>query len=113
MVAAANLVAELPELGRIGKKQIVALVGVAPMNRDSGLMRGQAHITGGKISVRCILYMATIVAIRCNPKTRPYYKDLRERGKPPKVAIVAAMRKMLIFANVTLEHDRPWINNPT
>ena len=63
--------------------------------------------------MRCILYMATIVAIRCNPKIKPYYKHLRDQGKPPKVAIVAAMRKMLIFANVMLEHDRPWINNPT
>lgn len=111
-VASATLVAELPELGHIGKKQIAALVGVAPMNRDSGLMRGQAHITGGRLSVRCILYMATIVAIRCNPAIRPFYKHLREQGKPAKVAIVAAMRKMLIVANSMLEHNRPWINNP-
>ena len=75
-------------------------------------MRGQAHITGGRLSVRCILYMATIVAIRCNPAIRPFYKHLREQGKPAKAAIVAAMRKMLIVANSMLEHNRPWIQNP-
>jgi transposase len=107
-IAAATLVAELPELGHTGKKQIAALVGVAPMNRDSGLMRGQAHIAGGRLSVRCVLYMATIVAIRCNPAIKSFYKHLRAQGKPPKVAIVAAMRKLLIAANAMLEHDRPW-----
>lgn len=107
-VAAATLVAELPELGHAGKKQIAALVGVAPMNRDSGLLRGQAHIAGGRLSVRCVLYMATIVAIRCNPPIKAFYKHLRDQGKPPKVAIVAAMRKLLIAANAMLEHDRPW-----
>lgn len=110
-VTAATLVAELPELGRIGKKQIAALVGVAPMNQDSGLHRGQAHIAGGRMSARCSLYMATIVAIRCNPAIRPFYKRLREQGKPPKVAIVAAMRKLLIAANAMLEHDQPWSHN--
>lgn len=109
-ITAATLVAELPELGIIGKKQIAALVGVAPMNRDSGLMRGQAHIAGGRLSVRCVLYMATIVAIRCNPVIKTFYKHLREQGKPPKVAIVAAMRKLLIAANAMIEHDRPWTN---
>lgn len=107
-VAAATLVAELPELGHTGKKQIAALVGVAPMNRDSGLMRGQAHIAGGRLSVRCVLYMATIVAIRCNPPIKSFYKHLRDQGKPPKVAIVAAMRKLLIAANAMLEQNRPW-----
>lgn len=107
-VTAATLAAELPELGRVGKKQIAALVGVAPMNRDSGLSRGEAHIAGGRMSVRCILYMATIVAIRCNPTIKPFYKRLREDGKAPKVAIVAAMRKLLIIANSMIEQDTPW-----
>lgn len=109
-ITAATLTAELPELGRIGKKQIAALVGVAPMNRDSGQMRGQAHIGGGRRSARCILYMATIVAIRCNPVISPFYKRLRQDGKPPKVAIVAAMRKLIIAANAMLEQNRPWSN---
>lgn len=111
-VTAATLVAELPELGVIGKKQIAALVGVAPINQDSGLYRGQAHIGGGRLSARCCLYMATIVAIRCNPAIRPFYKHLREQGKPPKVAIVAAMRKLVIAANAMLQNDRPWTAIP-
>lgn len=107
-VTAATLAAELPELGQIGKKQIAALAGVAPMNRDSGLHRGEAHIAGGRLSARCSLYMATIVAIRCNPAIRPFYKHLRQQGKPPKVAITAAMRKLLLAANAMLTHNRPW-----
>ena len=112
VVTAATLVAELPELGTTGNKQIAALTGVAPMNRDSGMSRGQAHIAGGRMSARCCLYMATIVAIRCNPAVRPFYKRLREQGKPPKVAIVAAMRKLITTANSMLTHDRPWRNDP-
>jgi len=112
VVTAATLVAELPELGTIGNKQIAALTGVAPMNRDSGMSRGQAHIAGGRMSARCCLYMATIVAIRCNPAIRPFYKRLREQGKPPKVAIVAAMRKLITTANAMLAHDRPWHADP-
>jgi transposase len=109
-ITAATLVAEVPELGRIGKKQIAALLGVAPMNRDSGQMRGHAHISGGRRSARCILYMATIVAIRVNPVISPFYKRLRQEGKAPKVAIVAAMRKLILAANAMLERNRPWSN---
>jgi transposase len=109
-ITAAVLVAELPELGHIGQKQIATLAGVAPINQDSGLMRGQAHIAGGRLSVRCALYMATVSAIRCNPPIKAFYKRLRAQGKPAKVAIVAAMRKLLITANAVLEHDRPWTN---
>ncbi|GAA3720264.1 IS110 family transposase [Sphingomonas cynarae] len=111
-VTAATLVAELPELGLTGNKQIAALTGVAPMNRDSGMSRGQAHIAGGRMSARCCLYMATIVAIRCNSAIRPFYKRLREQGKPPKVAIVAAMRKLITVANSMLTYDRPWHADP-
>lgn len=107
-IIAAILIAELPELGRIGKKQIAALVGVAPFNRDSGQKRGQSHIAGGRLSARCALYMATIVAIRCNPPVRTFYKRLRDEGKPPKVAIVAAMRKLIIAANAMIEQNKPW-----
>ena len=109
-VTAAVLVAELPELGQVDKKQIAALVGVAPMNRDSGQWRGQAHITGGRFSVRCALYMATLPAIRFNPTIKAFYKNLRANGKAPKVAITAAMRKLLITANAIIEQDRPWTN---
>lgn len=111
-ITAATLIAELPELGSIGNKQIAALVGVAPMNRDSGMHRGEAHIAGGRISARCSLYMATISAIRCNPPISAFYKRLRLEGKKPKVAIVAAMRKLLIVANMIIAHDRLWTNNP-
>lgn len=107
-VTAATLVAELPELGQIGKKQIAALVGVAPMNQDSGLSRGKASISGGRLSARCSLYMATIPAIRCNPVLRAFYQRLRADGKPAKVAIVATMRKLIIAANSMLEQQKPW-----
>lgn len=107
-VTAAVLIAELPELGYCDKKQIAALAGVAPMNRDSGQWRGQAHIAGGRLSVRCALYMATLPAIRFNQPIREFYKRLRAQGKPPKLAITAAMRKLLIMANTILQQDRPW-----
>jgi transposase len=105
---AAVLIAELPELGSADKKQIAALAGVAPMNHDSGKWRGQAHISGGRMSVRCALYMATLPAIRCNPAIADFYRRLRTEGKAPKVALTAAMRKMLITANAIIQHDRPW-----
>jgi len=107
-VTAAVLIAELPELGACDKKQIAALAGVAPMNRDSGQWRGQAHIAGGRLSVRCALYMATLPAIRFNPPIRNFYQHLRTQGKAPKLAITAAMRKLLIMANTIIEQDRPW-----
>lgn len=110
---AAVLIAELPELGSVNKKQIAALAGVAPMNRDSGQWRGQAHITGGRLSVRCALYMATLPAIRFNPPIRDFYRHLRAQGKPPKLAIIAAMRKLLITANTIIQHDRPWTGHST
>ena len=109
-VTAAILIAELPELGIADKKQIAALAGVAPMNRDSGQWRGQAHITGGRLSVRCSLYMATLPAIRFNPAIKDFYQRLRAEGKAPKVAITAAMRKLLIIANAIVQQNRPWAN---
>lgn len=113
VIAASTFVAELPELGQVGKKQIAALVGVAPMNRDSGASRGEAHIKGGRLSVRCVLYMATISAIRCNPAIKAFYKRLRDEGKPPKLAIVAAMRKLIVIANAVAEQNRPWNPKPS
>jgi transposase len=110
-ITAAVLIAELPELGQIGKKQIAALAGVAPLNRDSGLSRGEAHIGGGRLSVRCALYMATLSAIRANPPVRAFYKHLRDQGKPAKLAMTAAMRKLLIIANAIIQKDTPWTND--
>jgi transposase len=108
---AAVLIAEMPELGTIGNKQAAALAGVAPFNRDSGEMRGQAHIAGGRLSVRCALYMASLSAIRANPPIKAFYKRLRDQGKPGKLAIVAAMRKLITTANAVLANDTPWQGN--
>lgn len=108
---AAVLIAEMPELGHIGNKQVAALAGVAPFVRDSGTMRGQAHIAGGRLSVRCALYMATIAAIRANPPIKAFYKRLRHQGKPAKLAIVAAMRKLIITANTIITNNTPWTQN--
>lgn len=105
---AAVLIAEMPELGTIGNKQAAALAGVAPFNRDSGEMRGTAHIAGGRLSVRCALYMATLSAIRANPPIRTFYQRLRAQGKPGKLAIVAAMRKLITTANAVLANNTPW-----
>lgn len=89
----------VPELGKLNRKKIAALVGVAPFNCDSGKRRGERHIFGGRRHVRNVLYMATLCATRCNPVIRPYYKGLRKEGKKFKVAIVACMRKLLIHLN--------------
>lgn len=102
------IIAELPELGRIGKKQAAALVGVAPVNRDSGSHRGERHIGGGRPSVRCALYMATLSAIRCEPAIQAFYRRLRQAGKKHKVALVAAERKMVGLLTVLLERDQLW-----
>lgn len=105
---AAVLLAELPELGRVEHKQIAALVGVAPMNRDSGTRHGSQHIAGGRLGVRCALYMAALVAVRHNPPLRAYYKRLREAGKPAKAALVAVMHKLVIILNAIIRDSKPW-----
>ena len=96
------LVTELPELGRIDRKKITALVGLAPVPDDSGTHQGQRRIAGGRTLVRCALYMATLVATRHNPVIQAYYTRLREAGKPKKVALVAAMHKLLLHLNSIL-----------
>ena len=98
-ITAAVLVAEVPELGGLNRRRIAALVGVAPMNRDSGTWSGQRRIFGGRARVRCALYMAAIVAIRFNDHLRSVYQRLLARGKAKKVAIVAVMRKLIIHLN--------------
>lgn len=107
-VTAASLLAELPELGRIGKKQIAALVGVAPFNKDSGTQRGRRAIHGGRSQVRQVLYMATLAATRFNPVIRAYYQHLLQLGKLKKVALVACMHKLLLILNAIVRDRTPW-----
>lgn len=107
-VVSATLVAELPELGRLCSKEIAALVGIAPFNCDSGRMRGRRAIWGGRAPVRRALYMATLVAVRHNPVLRLHYEQLVGRGKAKKVALVACMRKLLVWLNAMLRDGTPW-----
>jgi len=105
---ARTLLAELPELGQLERRAIAALVGVAPVNCDSGQHRGQRHIWGGRASVRTALYMATVTATRHNPVLAVFYRRLRAGGKPAKVALVATMRKLLTILNAMLKHQTRW-----
>ena len=107
-ITARTLLAELPELGRLDRRAIAALVGVAPMNCDSGQHRGQRHIWGGRASVRATLYMAAVSAARHNARLAPFYRRLRAAGKPAKVALVAIMRKLLTIMNALLKQQTPW-----
>ncbi|MFH1302624.1 MAG: IS110 family transposase [Planctomycetota bacterium] len=110
-ITAALLIAELPELGSLNRKQIARLVGVAPTNRDSGTMRGRRTIGGGRVGIRNGLYMPTIVAQKHNPKICAFYKRLVESGKPKMVALLAAMRKLLIILNVMIKEGKKWNEN--
>jgi transposase len=107
-ITARTLLADLPELGTLGRRKLAALVGVAPINRDSGLLRGHRAIAGGRFAVRNVLYMATLTAIRWNPVLQAHYIQLRERGRPAKVAIVACMRRLLTILNAILRERTPW-----
>lgn len=107
-VTAATLVAALPELGTLDRRQISALVGVCPFNRDSGQCRGRRMIFGGRAAVRAVLYMATVTASRCNPVIKAFYQRLRAAGKPAKVALTACMRKLLTIVNAMLKAKTPW-----
>ena len=107
-VVTLTLLAELPELGMLNRKQIAALVGVAPLNRDSGVLRGRRTVWGGRAPVRTALYMATLVATRFNPVIRSFYDRLCSTGKPKKVALVASMRKLLTILNAMLKHRTAW-----
>jgi len=102
------LCAMLPELGRLKRKPIAALVGVAPFNCDSGTLRGQRHCFGGRATLRATLYMATVSAIRCNPVLKPFYQRLVKAGKPKKVALVACMRKLLTILNAMVRDNAAW-----
>ena len=103
-----TLVAELPELGTLTRHQIAALVGVAPLNRDSGTFRGRRTTWGGRAVVRAVLYMSTLAAVRYNPVLKAFYQRLRAAGKAPKVALVACMRKLLTILNAMLKYQTPW-----
>src|SRR6266568_859878 len=107
-VVTRTLLAELPELGTLNRKQIAALVGVAPLNRDSGMLRGRRMVWGGRAQVRAVLYMGAIVAARFNPVLRAFYQRLRAAGKAKKVALTACMRKLLIMLNAIMKHRTPW-----
>lgn len=107
-VTACTLIADLPELGCLDRRRIAALAGLAPFARDSGVFRGRRMITGGRPQVRCVLYMATLAAIRFNPAIRAFHHRLVQAGRPGKVAITAAMRKLLTILNAMLRDRRPW-----
>jgi transposase len=107
-VLASTLLGELPELGKLNRKQMAKLVGVAPLNRDSGMMRGKRTVAGGRASVRKALYMATLSATRSNPLIRSFYQRLCQLGKPKKVALVACMRKLLTILNAMMRNQKQW-----
>jgi len=107
-VLTTTLLANLPELGTLTGKQIAALVGVAPLNRDSGTWRGKRTVWGGRAQIRAPLYMAALVAARFNPVIRVFYQRLCAAGKAKKVALTACMRKLLIILNAMLKHRTPW-----
>ena len=107
-VLSVALLADLPELGRLNRREIAALAGVAPFNQDSGTLHGQRKIAGGRKRLRRVLYAATVAAARCNPLLRPFYQRLRAAGKPPKVARVAVMRKLLTILNLMLNTHTAW-----
>ena len=107
-VASRTLIAEMPELGRLDRREAAALIGLAPINRDSGLLRGHRAIAGGRASVRKVLFMATLAATRWNPVIRSHSQRLTARGRPKKVALVACMRKLLGILNAIVRTQQPW-----
>ena len=108
----ARLLASLPELGRLTQREIAKLVGVAPLNDDSGTRHGRRAIWGGRAPVRQTLYMATLVAVRHNPVLATFYQRLRRAGKAPKVALVAAMHKLLTIINAMVKTQTSWAPPP-
>lgn len=103
-----TLLADLPELGTLNRQRIAALVGIAPLNKDSGTIRGKRRIFGGRASVRCVLYMAALSASKCNPVIREFYQRLLAKGKPKKVALTACMRKLLTILNAMIRDKKSW-----
>jgi transposase len=107
-VLSCSLLAELPELGSLNRKQVASLAGVAPHACDSGTLKGKRHVWGGRATLRAALYMATLSAVRCNPVVRAFYERLTKAGKPKKVALVACMRKLLTILNTMVRTNQPW-----
>jgi transposase len=107
-VISSSLLVLLPELGQLNRRQITALVGLAPFNRDSGQYKGKRTIWGGRAAVRTLLYLATLSALRYNPPIRAYYEHLKAKGKLKKVAIIACMRKFLVCLNAMVKTNQPW-----
>jgi transposase len=103
-----TLLADLPELGTLSNKQIAALTGLAPINRDSGRSKGKRRIQGGRGTIRVVLYMATVSAIQCNPVIKAQYEQLVAEGKHKKVAIVVCMRKMITILNAMVWDNCQW-----
>lgn len=112
-VVSYTLVADLPELGQLNRREIAKLVGIAPVSRDSGTHRGRRFVQGGRAQVRAALYMGTLVAARHNPTIRAFYQRLVEAGKPKKLALVACMRKLLTIVNTMVRTGEPWNANAT
>jgi transposase len=110
---AATLVAEMPELGSVGRRQAAALAGVAPYDDDSGQRRGRRHCSGGRASVRCALYMAALTARRFNPVVRALADRLKAAGKPHRLVMVACVRKLLTILNAVVRRGTPWVPSPT
>lgn len=111
-VSVSTFLAELPELGQLNRGQIASLVGVAPMNRDSGQVSGKRRTNGGRSAVRKVLYMATLAATRFNPQIKAFYQRLLAHGKEKKVALTAAMRKLLTILNTLIKTDQLWRTDP-
>lgn len=106
-----TLLSDLPELGSLNRKEIAALVGVAPINRDSGKLNGKRTIRGGRHRVRTVMFMAMLSSIQCNPVFKRFYEHLKAQGKIPKVALVACMRKMIVVLNTMVKNQEPWREN--
>lgn len=107
-VTVSTLIAQLPELGKLNREEVAKLVGVAPINRDSGTKSGKRYISGGRRGIRRVLYMATLVAIRHNAAIRAFYAHLKSKGKESKVAIVACMRKLITILNLLVKTNQTW-----
>ena len=103
-----TLLADLPELGTLNNREISSLVGVAPINRDSGRLRGKRRIQGGRAPIRTVLYMATLSATQCNPVIKAFYKKLVAQGKHKKVALTACMRKFITILNAMVKNKTEW-----